>query len=297
MRQEILKGGADGLRLSLTEHGRAVVPSACSARIVHLGTLLEQGAAAGGIYTPGAATVGQVRQDVAIEWTYTVSGEARKHVELFDVVLFKLYPMASEADLLNEAPSLVESARIHRGTVSSASAAGIIDSELIGDIEDYTGAVLTMRSGVDAGSQYIITGFTSSTGALAFTPTHTPVAGDVYTIRKSFQFALDTAWENIYDRLILACSNAPGGIGDRASRPYLIMTPDRLRRPQILRALEIIFRGIADDQNGADWARADYYAKEYEAAWSGIRLVFAFDSDSSEPAAESESSAQFGFHR
>lgn len=292
MKQELLKGGSDALKLGLLDHGRPVAPSSCAIRILDGGSLLEGGDAPAGVYVPGASTVGAAKENLVAEWTFQVGGGAvERRVELFDVVLFRLYPIASDQDLIREAAILGSSEYVRRGKVASSSAQSIVDRTLIGAREDWAGAVLTFSSGADAGSQYIVSGFAPSTGTIDY-PAGTPAsAGDEYVLRRSYQGELDAAWDDLYDKLVQTCAGAPDG-----SRAHLVMTPDRLKRPHLLRALEKIFRGMATDPAGVDWARAEHYAKEFEAAWSGIQLVFA-ERESATPAPSHEGSLQFGFGR
>ena len=306
MKQELLKGGTDELVLGLVDHGRAVVPSSCSIRILNQGTILESGTATGGRYTPSSAVVGVVNQDLTVEWTYSVSGgPTQRRVELIDVVLFKLYPVISDIDLVREVSALAAGDYLYHGIVESSAAEGFIDRDLIGAREDWIGAIIHMQSGADAGSQYQVSAFDPTTGTVTYAPSQAAAPGDTFTMRRSFQGEIDSAWADIYDKLIQQCSNSPEAqrapfvsTWPRASgmRPYLVMTPDRLRRPHLLRSLEKIFRGIATDTSGTDWARAEYYSKEFESAWNGLRLAFASDL-STVPVKESEGSAQFGFGR
>jgi hypothetical protein len=292
VKQELLKGGTDELVISIKDHGRTVTPSTCTCRILDRGTLLESGAATGGRYRPGSGTVALVHQGLTAEWTFIVdAGAEQKHVMLFDVVLFKLSPMVTDEDLVSEAPVLAGADYIFHGTVETLTASGFIDRALIGAREDWRGAILSIISGTDASGQYLVTDFDSATGTLTYTYT-TPTAIDaVFTLRRSYAGEIAAAWSDIMDKLEQACDAALDG-----DRSTLVMTPDRLKRPHSLRALEKVFRGLADDANGIEWAKAEFYSKEFEASWNGLRLVFA-DDDASEPVQEHEGSAQWGFSR
>lgn len=270
MRQDIMRAGTDELTFTVKDHGQTVVPSSCSIRIIDHGVVLESGNAPLGKYTPGAATVGKMRQDITAEWTFQLSGAPpQKYVTLFDVVAFKLYPMITDDDVVREVSSLGSVDFVVSGTVTDEDVQGFADSSLIGAHEDYVGAIMTMVSGVDAGGQYVVTAFDASLGKLTYVPTVAAVAGDRYTLRRSYAGEIDSAWEDVFSRLEQACSQASG---DRAA---LIMSPDRLRRPHLMKTLEKVFRGMATDPSGVDWTRAEHYAKEFDAAWNGIRLVFA----------------------
>jgi hypothetical protein len=199
--------------------------------------------------------------------------------------------VVSDADLIAETAVLASNEYTCVGEVSDPTALGFVDRALIGSREDWLGAILTMLSGADAGGQYVVTGFSPVTGQINYSPTTEAFEGDSFSLRRSFQGEIDAAWADIYDKLTQACAAAPDG-----SRPELIMTPDRLRRPHLLRALEKIFRGLADDPSGIDWARAEKYASEFEAVWNGLQLVFAHD-HGTEPTPARETSAQWGFGR
>lgn len=306
MKQELLKGGTDALALGLVDHGRAVAPYSATIRILQGSTVLEAGTATAGAYTPSSAVTGEVHQDLAAEWTYveTEGAASKKKVELFDVVLSKLVPVISDADIVKECPGLTEKTGVHYGTVgASPSASAIIDLELVGTREDYDGALLTFLDGTLDGKQFLVTAFAAATGTITAAMGSAPSAGDHFTLRNTFQAYVDQAWSDVYDKLIAQCANDPdagvpgGGTYSGSSRPYLIMSPDRLRRPHLLKALEKIFRDIADDTTGADWARAEYYAKEFEAVWNGLKLVFASAAEDDDPVAVKQTSAQWGFGR
>ena len=279
-------------------HAVAATPSVCAYKVLdYAGTVLEQGTAAGGVFTPGAGVVSQARQDCAVEWTYTVDGAQKRTVEQFDVVLWKLYPVATEADLIREAPALVASEKVHRGTVYASDANGLTDKALIGTREDWEGAVLAILSGSDLDGRYVVTAFDPVTGTLTYTHTKNPAPGTTYTLRRSYQPEMDAAWEDLYDRLIQACASSPGGQGYQEARPFLIMTPDRLRRPHLLLALAKAFRGVATDTSGPDWARAEYYQGEFETAMAGLKLVFAEEGNTPNPVADDDTTPQWGFSR
>jgi hypothetical protein len=306
MKQELLKGGADALALGLVDHGRAISPYSATIRILKGSTVLESGTATAGAYTPSSAVTGEVHQDLTAEWTYveTVGGATKKKVELFDVVLSKLVPVVSDADIIKECPGLAVKTGVHYGTVGAGPlASAIIDLELVGCREDYDGGLLTFLDGTLDEKQFLVTAFASSTGTITAAMGSAPAEGDHFTLRNTFQAYVDQAWADVYDKLIAQCANDPdGGIADggtypASSRPYLIMTPDRLRRPHLMKALEKIFRDIADDTSGADWARAEYYAKEFESVWNGLKLVFASASDDDDPIAEKQTAPQWGFSR
>jgi hypothetical protein len=292
MKQEVLKGGTDELVISVKDHGRTVTPSSCTCRILDRGTLLESCAATGGRYTPGTATVSAVHQGLTAEWTFVVdAGPQQRHVMLFDVVLFKLFPMVTDDDLVAEAAALAADDYIYHGTVETLTASGFTDRSLIGAREDWRGATLSIVSGDDAGGQYLVTGFSADTGDIEYDDSTPSSVDAIYTLRRSYAGETAAAWADIMDKLEQACDAALDG-----DRSTLVMTPDRLKRPHALRALEKVFRGLADDANGIEWAKAEFYAKEFEASWNGLRLVFA-DDDSSEPVQEREGSAQWGFSR
>lgn len=298
MRQEILKGGSDSLRLSLFDHGRAVQPSSCSARILDIGgNLLASGDAAGGIYSPPASVSGQARQDCTVEWTYTYDGITDKRVELFDVVLFRLYPVATEADMIRESPSLVSSERVYRGTVNAADSSSITSNSLLGTREDWSFAIIQLLTGTEAGKQYVVSAFDAGIGKASYPAASAASPGDTFLLRRSYQSELDAAWDDVIDRLTQACANSPVQLGLQQTRPFLVMTPDRLRRPHLSLALSKAHRGIATDQNGVDWAKAEYYAAEYEGSWAGLKLVFAQPGDFSAPLVGEERSTQWGFSR
>lgn len=306
MRQELLKGGADSLSLGLKNHGRAYAPYSCTIRILQGSTVLESGMATAGVYAPTVAVTAECAQDLTAEWSYveTVGAAARKKVELFDVVLFKLYPVVTDDDILSEAASLMSSDYVHHGEVSGTpSTTTLVDQSLIGSFQDYVGSILTFLTGTKANSQYVITSFVSATGTLGATFGTAAVAAETFMLRRSFQGEIDQAWEDIYDKLIQDCSSdayslLPNGLANNyASRPFLVMTPDRLRRPHLCKALEKIYRGIANDQNGVDWARAEHYKAEFESIWKGMRLVFAYGGDTTTPTASKEVTGQWGFNR
>lgn len=306
MKQELLKGGTDQLKLGLKDHGRDVAPYSCTIRILEGSTVLESGTPTAGAYTPTSAVVGELHADLVAEWTYVEnSGEpSKKKAEQFDVVLFKLVPVVTDSDVLKECAALSTADYVHHGEISGTpSSSAIIDQSLIGSLTDYDGGIITFLSGTLAEKQFVVSSFTASTGTIGGTFGSAPAASDTFTLRRSFKGEIDQAWEDIYDKLIQQCAGDSyatlnqGNVPSYASRPYLIITPDRLRRPHLMRALEKIFRGIATDTTGVDWARAEYYAKEFEAAWSGLKLTFASGSDDSAPVAEKEVSGAWGFGR
>jgi len=301
MRQELLRGGSDVLTLRVFDYGRPAAVTAVTARLFdHSGQLIDSGDAPDGVFTPAAGVVGQVRQDCSVEWSYTDSrGMPHRTLELFDVVLFKLYPVATEADLIREAPSLVASERVMHAVADDVhfdegqGETTITSSALMGTREDWRGSILTFASG----ESLIVDEFSPVTGTIVVPGQIVAATGDEFTLRRSYQGELDAAWEDIYDKLIQQCATSPGGVGSRQSRPYLIMSPAVLRRPHILLALDKAFRGIATDATGVDWARAERYLKEFDQIWNGLNLVFASDADGDSPVPDGERSAQWGFNR
>lgn len=293
MRQELLKGGTDQLILDLKVDGRPVSPSSCSCRILYGTEVLESGNAPGGVYTPSGAATARIYEDLIAEWTYTLKagGPVQRRVEQFDTVICKLYPVVTDEDLMKESAGLASDEYIYRGTVTEASASGLVDSALSGRRDDWVGAVLDVLSGDQAGAHYIVSSMDEASGAVVYQADAYPAVGDSYTMRRTFQGEIEAAWADIYDKLVQACSEAPDG-----SRPYLIMTPDRLRRPHLLKSLEKVYRGRATDPSGIDWLKAEHYGREFESAWNGLKFSFAARY-TDVPVESHRGSAQWGFGR
>lgn len=292
MKQELLKGGTDSLILGLTDHSIAVTPYSCTVRILDGSTVLESGTATYGVYTPTSATTGESREDITVEWTFqrTSGAKIEKKVELVDVVLFKLAAFIDDRDLMAEAPGLGSEEFVYRGSVTSAVATGIKCAGLVASRYDWEGAIIEIVSGARDGDQAAVSAFDASDGELTYSATGYPVAADTFTLRRTFQGEIDSAWNDVYDRLVQACVDAGG------ARPSLVMSPDRLRRPHLYKALEKVYRGIATDNTGVDWARAEYYASAFDSVWSGIKLAFA-SPDSTDPIIESDGMIDNGFDR
>lgn len=290
MKQEILKGGTDTLTLGLYDHGVAVTPSSCTIRILEGDTVLESGTATSGVYTP-TTIISDTYQDLVVEWTWAVAGGAtQKKTELIDVVLFKLTSSISDQDLVREDASLGSNDWVWYGAVTGTNAGGFVDMSTIGRREDWKGAILTILSGTYDGNQYTITSFAPTTGTFLYTAANYPSVADTYRVNRSFQGEIDQAWADIYDKLVQACTKAG------QDRPSLIMSPDRLRRPHLIKTLEKIYRGQSDDPNGIAWQKATYYHDEFEAVWQGLSLVFAAPNHDT-PVIQRDGNVQWGFGR
>lgn len=91
-----------------------------------------------------------------------------------------------------------------------------------------------------------------------------PLSGQI----NDFSSYLDAAWAEIGDRLIA-----------KGDRPWLVMSPQALRRPHILLTLALIFEDFRTRLNPAYEAAAMDYRGQFLDAWNALRFDYDRDQD------------------
>ncbi|MBI5562754.1 MAG: hypothetical protein HY894_07900 [Deltaproteobacteria bacterium] len=166
----------------------------------------------------------------------------------YDVVVSRLAKTVTDDDVVAELPQLKENGWKARGQAEGGSATTIVDSELKRYEDGYfTGG---LAYSMDKDETRAITGFTSSTGAVATEAFSSAISTDRYVLTRSYTGEIQRAFEKLEERLRRA-----------GKRPQLVLDPDDLREAHIYASVAEVCKGMITESDGLWWR----LWKEYEA--------------------------------
>lgn len=99
-------------------------------------------------------------------------------------------------------------------------------------------------------------------------PSLNPVGQAPISARQDYSTTIDEAWTEISTRLLRA-----------GRRPWLVISPSRLREPHLLLTLALVYEDLAGRVNPAHAEMARSYREQYEQSWARLELVYDYDDD------------------
>lgn len=276
MKQEVYKDSTtDTLTLEVRENGLLVSPTSVTVSIYREGVVVVSSASitpatdGGCAYTVPSTVTSDLGENLRAEWQYTYSGKVRKMVQLFDVVLTKIYPLVTHRDIVEECPPLENNNVVYYGTVETGGTGTFTDNDLTGQPKNsWISATIEFLGGTHTNKMGVVTASTEA-GVLTFTGvTDAVVSGETFVLRKSYQPQINKAWEELLD-----------GIYQRGNRPSLIISVEELKLPHLYKSVSKIARGASKEANDYYWALADLYSRMYDTKMEGLRLSYDIDED------------------
>lgn len=280
MKQQVLYGKTDTLRLTVYAINRPIVPTSATIVLYKTDgtTTLQSSTSASVNSTTGEMTYSLTTTHTAnlglnfkAVWSYVVSGTTYYETQLFDVVRSILSIPITDDDLYAELPSLRKSNIQTGGTATSASTSTLIDTKILKDADDYwKGGVVEILSGTGSGQIRDITSFTQSSSSLSVTPnwTTTPDTTSKYRVVKSWSVSIQNAFEKIEQMLY-----------DKGKRDSLILESSQIKIPLVYLTLNAICMDLRDEE-GDKW---DLLSKDYSDKFekSFTSLTLDYDDDES----------------
>ncbi len=203
-----------------------------------------------------------------------------RHTVLFDVVKTLLGQTVTERDLLEISPQLDDLRRLdeHEGGVITASSTTIVDASLSRLPDDwFTGGRVWLIAGLGDGQTRIISNFVRSTGTVTVDPawTTTPDSTSRYLVARSWDAAIDTAFERIKSRL-----------RRRGWRPALVINASELHYAHVLLSVSGAYEiaaNAAGEPAGANQGPlrsiAEDYEKKFDEEFRALKLSYDVDED------------------
>jgi len=276
MKQQVLYGKTDTLRLTVYSNNRPLIPSSSLITIYkNDGTTEVQSQTSASINgTTGEMTYSLTTTHTAERglnfkaiWQYVVSGTTYYETQLFDVVRSILSIPITDEDLYAELPSLSKANIQKTGTATATSASSLTDTKKIKEQDNYwKGGVVEIISGTGSGQSRDITASTQSSGVITVSPDFvtTPDATSEYRIIKSWTTAISHNFEKIEQMLY-----------DKGKRQFLILESSQIRVILIYLTLHSIGLDLMDAE-GDKW---DLLQKKYEEKFKDSFNSLALDYD------------------
>lgn len=276
MKQQVLYGKTDTLRLTVYSSNRPIVPSAATITLYKTdGTSLLQAEAS---VTAIDATTGEMTYSLTTThtanlglnykavWKYTVSSVSYYETQLFDVVRSILSIPITDDDLYAELPTLRKANAQLSGTATAGSSSSLTDTTKRKEVDDFwKGGVLEILSGTGSGQTRDVTGNTQSSGVITVTPNFvtTPDTTSTYRVIKSFTNIITQSFEKIEQMLY-----------DKGKRDALILEASQIKIPLIYLVVHMIALDFRDEENDKwDLLQKDYIAK-FEKSFSTMTLDY-----------------------
>lgn len=265
----------DSLSITVWDHNRKEIPSVATIDIYDGSTQLVSGASAtiatDGTcsYTPGTTVTDDYEENLKAAWNLTIDGGVQKHIQLFDVVNFKLYPQITDEDLISECSQLQDGRYLHYGTADSGTTTTLVDIELMEYKDDHwKGGTLEIVDGTNSGSKEVVSAFDRTTGTVTVSSAFGSAIDSTskYVVRRTFQREIDRAWDDMMAMVL-----------QKGYRPALIMNSEELTPSHIAFALSKVCRDLSIQQDDVWWARAEFYEERFNVLWNA--MVFKYDSD------------------
>ena len=279
MKQQLERDSTtDYIGVTVWDHNQRVVPTAATVSIYDGANALVSAATAtiaadGAVtYIPGTTVTEDAEENLKAEWTLTIDSAARKVVQLFDVVNFKLFPMVSDEDLISECAQLQTEGYRAYGTADSGTTTTLVDIELMEYRDNHwEGGTLEILGGTNSGTKRVVASSVKATGTVTVSSAFSSAIDSTskFMLRRTYQREIDRAWDDLMERII-----------SKGNRPALIMNSESLKPTHIMWALEKICRDLSTTQDDIWWARSEYYSQRAAAWWN--QLVFLYDSDEDE---------------
>jgi hypothetical protein len=219
-------------------------------------------------YAPGLTVTGELAENMRADWAVTFNGETTIFRQLFDIVLGRLEPLLTDADLAAECPSIYEEPAY--GKLEAATVDSITDVQLRGhEPKEFAGDVRVYIP--STGEEAIVASFERSTGTLILASSFSaaPSPGTGYCLARGYAAARARAWDDLMQR-----------VRSHGNRPALIMNGEALVQPHLYLSLAKVCRGRASEKGDTMWALADYYDAKAETAFTGLAWVYDSDQDS-----------------
>lgn len=204
--REILVDADYEFTFEFYDYNVQVVPSAATISIYSGSTAVVEDAVCsidtdGTItYTFSASDNDTLDENYKLVLSYTVSGEVKQYVELFDVVRYPLKNVVSDEDLFKYISELSDNVFTYRGVTTSSTSGStdtLTDSNLKSETKNYTGGKLEIAIDEEETLIKKIVSINSATGVLTFSPSHTSVidTDTHYILRSSYQDIINEAFE------------------------------------------------------------------------------------------------------
>ncbi len=270
MKQQFRVNTAETFRTYVFENNRRVVPSSAWITIYRpasRGKLVDSAPMAIGTdgllsYGLSAADNSETGSNYKAEITYTLGAETLYATLFYDVVRSRLVKVVTDEDLVNELPQLKDSGWRFFGAATGGSATTIVDTELTryGD-EYFTGGLATS---LDKSETREVTAFVSATGTLTTTAfSSAVVAGERYSLQRSFTREIERAFEKIEERIIRL-----------GKRPELILDPADLREVHIYYSVAEVSRGLITARDSLWWDIWKDYEARADRVFSSLRFKY-----------------------
>lgn len=274
MKQQFLADTSDTFRTYIYENNLKVVPSAAFISITRPGgsELVARTALAIGVdgllsFELSSSHNGLPALDYKAEVEYSHNSKTHFAVLFYDVVRSRLTKVITDEDIFLELPQLRDRGWSVSGTAEGGSETTITDSSLKRYGDGYfTGGIATCPSKNESRE---IQSFSASTGTLTVEAFSAEVvAGDRYTLTRSYSREIQRAFEKLEDSLKRL-----------GKRPHLVLDSHDLREAHIFLSVAEACKGLSSESKGIWWELWKEYEGKAASAYSGLRLKYDYSGD------------------